>query len=114
MKHTWIKNLAPNASKTCPGLEQIEAMRDFHRKSQWQKNALQSIAYNMAERDIMHLAEVFVKLDQNNDGSVTFRELAEGAKRVLGKNDGHAELQELMCEMDVDGDGSINYTEFLA
>ena len=54
----------------------------------------------------------FQLLDHDNSGAITFHHLKRAAK-ILGEPFTDEELQEMMDEMDLDGDGQINFQEFL-
>jgi len=111
--HTWIKNLAPKAKDVPLQGSQLTNMRAFRGQSKLKKAALQVIAQRLREDEIKQLKDMFKSLDQNGDGTVTFQELKEGIDKlqVAGKGEN---LVEIMTDMDVDGSGSIDYTEFLA
>lgn len=53
---------------------------------------------------------MFVSLDKNGDGCLTFEELKQG---LQDKENGETLLQ-LLKAADTDGSGEINYTEFIA
>merc|ERR1712217_117961 len=52
-------------------------------------------------------------LDENGDGLLTVNEMKEGLNRC-GLKEIPADLQQIMEEVDSDGSGVIDYTEFLA
>mmetsp|Transcript_13784 Transcript_13784/g.15446 ORF Transcript_13784/g.15446 Transcript_13784/m.15446 type:complete len:96 (+) Transcript_13784:239-526(+) len=54
--------------------------------------------------------QIFLKLDKNRDGYITLKELKEGMKDV----DNIDEIAEILKGVDVDNNGAINYTEFIA
>jgi len=58
---------------------------------------------------------MFLKLDTNNDGHLTIDELENGMKEIsqifhLEEPD----VMDMLKAADVDGDGKIDYTEFIA
>jgi calcium-dependent protein kinase len=58
---------------------------------------------------------IFLALDKSNDGMLTFEEVHQGLIQVMGNVKGNLkEFQEIMYEIDQDGDGLVNYSEFLA
>lgn len=61
------------------------------------------------------LRVIFLALDKSNDGMLTFEEIHQGLIQVMGNVKGNLkEFQEIMMEVDQDGDGLVNYSEFLA
>ena len=69
-----------------------------------------AIAVQASPEDIKELKATFQALDRNGDGSITFEELKQG----LGHKENAETLLELLKAADVDGSGSIDYTEFIA
>jgi len=55
---------------------------------------------------------MFLAIDKNGDGSLTFEEIDAGLRELNIEN--RAELLENMRAADTDGSGEIDYTEFLA
>ena len=58
------------------------------------------------------LVEAFKVFDRDGNGLITFIELRK-VMTLLGEKLTDADLQEMIHEADVDGDGGINYTEFV-
>lgn len=54
--------------------------------------------------------KIFYKLDKNRDGYITLKELRDGVKDFENME----ELSEILKGVDVDNNGAINYTEFIA
>jgi len=113
MDHIWIKDQAPKATDQPLQAGQLTSMRAFCGQNKLKKAALQVIARELQEDQIQQLKDMFVSLDTNGDGKVTFQELRQGISK-LDVPELPANLHEVMQEMDVDGSGSIDYTEFLA
>ena len=55
--------------------------------------------------------KAFKLFDDDNTGFITLKNLKRVAKE-LGENLTEEELQEMIDEADIDGDGQINYEEF--
>merc|ERR1711988_610796 len=62
---------------------------------------------------IKNLRETFMALDGNGDGKLTVNEMKEGINKA-GLKEIPADLQQIMQDVDSDGSGVIDYTEFLA
>jgi len=54
----------------------------------------------------------FFALDKNSDGVLTISEVAHGLQNMNVKYS--SEIQSLLNELDTDGNGTIDYTEFVA
>lgn len=55
---------------------------------------------------------MFTNMDTDNSGSITYEELKTGLAR-LGSKLTEAEVKQLMDAADVDGNGTIDYIEFI-
>jgi calcium-dependent protein kinase len=77
------------------------------------KIAIRVIAESLSEEEIAGLKEMFIMMDTDGSGAISFEELKEGLKRV-GSNLKEADVRELMDAADVDHNGTIDYGEFLA
>ncbi|KAK4519486.1 uncharacterized protein ATC70_009722 [Mucor velutinosus] len=58
------------------------------------------------------ILKVFDMLDTDNDGQLTGEDLKRGVS-LFGNSVTEADVEEMMASADVDGDGLINYEEFL-
>ena len=67
----------------------------------------------MHKEDCNYLREVFIALDDNGDGKLTKTELINGLTILLDRDEAEKEVNRLFEIIDVDGNGFIEYEEFL-
>ncbi|CAH2080665.1 unnamed protein product, partial [Thlaspi arvense] len=66
----------------------------------------------LTEEQIAEFREAFCLLDKDGDGCITMEEL-ETAIKSLDQNPTEEELQRMINEVDIDGNGTIEFGEFL-
>lgn len=67
---------------------------------------------HLTEEKIQEFKEAFEIFDKDKDGYITIKELGEIMKS-LGQVPSETELQDMINEVDVDGNGNIDFKEFL-
>jgi calmodulin len=67
---------------------------------------------HLTEDKIGEFREAFEIFDKDKDGYITIKELGEIMKN-LGQTPTEAELQDMINEVDIDGNGNIDFKEFL-
>ncbi|XP_061172569.1 calmodulin-beta-like [Saccostrea echinata] len=71
------------------------------------------ITYKHPEELRCHLMEAFKVFDKNGDGFITFMEL-KSAMTEMGECLSEQEFKEMIRTADLNGDGKINYEEYVA
>ena len=67
---------------------------------------------NLTPEQIANFREAFNVFDKDGDGRITAKELGT-VMRSLGQNPSEAEIQDMVNEADIDGNGTIEFDEFL-
>jgi len=70
------------------------------------------MADELTEEQIAEFKEAFSLFDKDADGTITTKELGT-VMRSLGQNPTEAELEDMINEVDVDQNGTIDFMEFL-
>ncbi|XP_075241919.1 neo-calmodulin-like [Convolutriloba macropyga] len=71
------------------------------------------MAEELSEEEVSEYQTAFSLFDEDGDGTITTKELGT-IMRQLGMNPSEAELQEMVDEVDEDGNGEIDFDEFLS
>ena len=66
--------------------------------------------WDRTEEQIAEFKEAFSLFDKDGDGTITTKELGT-VMRSLGQNPTEAELQDMVNEVDADGNGTIDFPE---
>jgi len=72
----------------------------------------QTVRHKIIERRGSSLSQVFRSFDINKDGQVSLAEMEEQIHKLLGNTVTSIEIEMLLTDLDVDGDGTINLREF--
>ncbi|CAL5098442.1 unnamed protein product [Urochloa decumbens] len=111
LNHPWIKEDG-DAPDTPLDNVVLNRLKQFRAMNQFKKAALRVIAGCLSEEEITGLKEMFKNIDKDNSGTITLDELKNGlAKHGTKLTDG--EIQQLMEAADADGNGLIDYDEFV-
>ncbi len=113
LEHIWIEQKAPKAQHISLAGNIIGHLKSFRSGNKLRKAALHVIAQNMDDAQIRNLRALFMQLDTNGDGQLTIHEMTEGLSKA-GATEGLEDLHEVLAQIDSDGSGQIDYTEFLA
>ncbi|KAK1281621.1 Calcium-dependent protein kinase 32 [Acorus calamus] len=112
LDHPWLQNIhkAPNV----PLGENVRArLKQFSVMNKFKKRALRVVAEHLSVEEVAGIKEMFKMMDVNNNGKLTFEELKAGLMKI-GQNVPDADVQMLMEAADVDGNGTLDYGEFVA
>ncbi|KAK8954293.1 Calcium-dependent protein kinase isoform 2 [Platanthera zijinensis] len=111
LEHPWIREGGEASDKPIDSAV-LSRMKQFRAMNKLKKLALKVIAESLSEEEIKGLKQMFTNLDTDKSGSITYEELKTGLAR-LGSRLSETEVKQLMDAADVDGNGTIDYIEFI-
>jgi calcium-dependent protein kinase len=118
LKDPWVKPEGGTAKD-----EEIEPtvtsrLNQFAKLDKLQKLAAQSMVANMPIDALAGMTELFQSFDKDSSGHISINELRVGLKKmhlqVGAKQKTEEELDAIIKDLDVDGNGQISYEEFVA
>ncbi|XP_077210312.1 calcium-dependent protein kinase 20-like isoform X2 [Tasmannia lanceolata] len=112
LDHPWLVNAkkAPNV----PLGETVRArLKQFSVMNKFKKRALRVVAQHLSVEEVAGIKEMFKLMDTHNNGKITLEELKLGLQKVGHQVPDH-DVQMLMEVADVDGNGTLDYGEFVA
>jgi calcium-dependent protein kinase len=118
LNHVWfrkMKELIKLKPISQENLEKISKnLKAFSANQKLQQATLAFIVHNMTKKeDTDELRKCFMEFDENGDGRLTKDELMKGLLKVMTPSQGKSEVNRIMDMIDVDGNGYIEYEEFL-
>ncbi|CAH1434726.1 calcium-dependent protein kinase 9 isoform X2 [Lactuca sativa] len=111
LEHPWIREDGEASDKPIDSAV-LSRMKQFRAMNKLKKLALKVIAENLSAEEIQGLKSMFMNMDTDKSGTITYDELKTGLAR-LGSKLSESEVRQLMDAADVDGNGSIDYIEFI-
>lgn len=111
LEHPWVREGGEASDKPIDNAV-LSRMKQFRAMNKLKQLALKVIAENLSEEEIKGLKAMFANMDTDNSGTITYEELKSGLTR-LGSKLTETEVKQLMEAADVDGNGTIDYIEFI-
>ena len=115
LSHPWITKHRRNKVLDKNKLSEVVTnLRNYSAKLKLQQLTLAYIVHNLTSKeDCEFLREVFIIFDESGSGNLTKDQLIKGLNNVLSPEESEKEVNRLMSIIDVDGNGFIEYEEFL-
>ncbi|XP_010256099.1 PREDICTED: calcium-dependent protein kinase 10-like [Nelumbo nucifera] len=112
LEHSWLQNAkkAPNAPL---GDIVRTRLKQFSVMNRFKKKAMRVIAEHLSVEEVEVISDMFKLMDTDNNGKITYEELKAGLHKV-GSQLAEPEMKLLMEVADVDGNGTLDYGEFVA
>ncbi|KAL3528303.1 hypothetical protein ACH5RR_007625 [Cinchona calisaya] len=112
LDHPWIQNAKKAPNVPLSDIVQTR-LKQFSIMNKFKKKALRVIAEHLSVEEVEIIRDMFTLMDTDNDGKVTYEELRAGLQKV-GSQLAEPEIKLLMEVADVDGNGVLDYGEFVA
>ncbi|OQS05504.1 calcium-dependent protein kinase [Thraustotheca clavata] len=112
LHHPWLMGAAPAIERSL-NTNIMTSLKRFQGHNKLKKVALGVIADQMTGAEITELKKQFEMIDADGNGVITMQELA-AAVRDMGHGMLESEVLQLLKGLDIDGDGNLDYNEFLA
>ena len=95
-------------------LHSLVNMKKFHAERKLQQAALTYIVNNLvSKKEKTKLLDIFQSFDTNKDGVLSKKEILNGFKKIMPFEDATKEVEKIMNTVDIDGNGTIDYNEFV-
>jgi calcium-dependent protein kinase len=113
LQRAWIQGKAEKGEGISAklGAKIKENLKKFNQARMFKKSAITVIATQLADKDIEAMRSAFKAVDANGDGVISVAEMTSILKQLQLSD---AEAQQTLNQLDSDGSGEIDYTEFIA
>jgi len=111
LDHPWLQHAKRNSNVPLDAVR--SKLKQFAAMNKLKKKALQIIAEHLEGDEVEGLRDMFQMMDTDNSGAITFEKLKAGLIQI-GSHLTEADVQMLMDAADVDGNGTLDYGEFVA
>ena len=115
LKHSWFERKAVTKVDEKHMAKALTNLKNFRAEQKLQKATLAFLVSQLSSKDeIKKLQKAFRNLDKNGDGLLSREELLEGYTQMLGDVGlAQTEVESIMEKVDSDGNGFIDYSEFV-
>uniref|UniRef100_A0A8C2HT83 Calcium binding protein 2b n=1 Tax=Cyprinus carpio TaxID=7962 RepID=A0A8C2HT83_CYPCA len=62
---------------------------------------------------VKELRDAFKEFDSNGDGQISITELREAMKKLMGEQLNSRDIDDILCDADLNGDGLVDFEEFV-
>jgi len=112
LQHVWFDTHAEGQEVADVTNLEVQGLQAFGRMNQLKRAVLTVIATQLSSEMLEQLNAIFMAMDQNADGTLSVKELKQGLKEAAVNLP--VDVDALLEQVDTDGSGVVDYTEFLA
>jgi len=115
LEHVWFKKFAKiDTVEKSLASKALNNLRNFRAEQKLKQATLAYIVSQCLTREETEKMEsIFRAMDKNNDGMLSKEEISEGYEEHFGTAIDDEELDRMFAAIDTDGNGTIDYSEFL-
>lgn len=114
-EHPWFKMTPKDTLAIEEQREVLKNLQQFKNSSVFFSMCVASVARQLDHSDLKSVHSVFADMDTNGDGVLSLQEVKAGFEKLFGKDSLEAQqVEEMFEKLDLDGSGTIDYTEFCA
>eukprot|EP00933_Yihiella_yeosuensis_P079814 TRINITY_DN9323_c0_g1_i2.p1 TRINITY_DN9323_c0_g1~~TRINITY_DN9323_c0_g1_i2.p1 ORF type:complete len:641 (+),score=116.65 TRINITY_DN9323_c0_g1_i2:99-2021(+) len=115
LAHPWLKIDQRSVVESAVRNQILSNMRQFSNTGHFYTMCVASIARQLDHQSLHDVHKVFCELDVNNDGVLELDEVVQGFEKLFEKNSQEMQdIKDIFHRLDLDGSGTIDYTEFCA
>ncbi|CAD8135936.1 unnamed protein product [Paramecium pentaurelia] len=114
LEHNWFQQQHQEKLDKQVVQGRLKNLMNFRAEQKLQQATLIFIGTTMISKEEKNqLMQAFKEMDQNGDGILTKEEILETYKKYMDDETALQEVQKIMELVDMDGSGTIDYTEFI-
>lgn len=112
LHHEWIEHTVPRVLTKNITHEVATRLQSYSRSNRVRKIALREVTTYLPEQDIGEAKDMFVSADEDGNGSLNVSEVKAAMQKANLMDGGDA--REMVNGLDINHDGVVGYSEFLA
>jgi len=115
LNHPWLQNSREDTVSSEETRELLNNLSHYNAQYKLQQASLTYIVSQLVtNKEKEQLQKVFITLDKDKDGKVSTEDLVQGFKEYFGDDyPAEDQVEAIMDQIDIDGNGYIDLTEFV-